>query len=522
MNPTFGQRGDAVKAYQTKLNQDNQGKTGYTPLVVDGIYGDKTQAASNFQIPKATPLPSSVSTSATFADITSAPKIQGELTTPSVPPVDTTTPRTNAEIVLAQQATPSVAEQNQNKSFEQILQDMAFIENKGADTAAALETSGFNTAKKTAQDLANQILANTAGQTADKLSIGMNVGGITSADRSNFESEIDRNRAIKNLNLTAQLQAAQGNMALAKDTADQAINAKYAKTESRLANLKEFLTLNKDNLNREQEKQLALTNAKIKDLETVKANEKSIQEIIQTAIPAGAPTELVEQASKAKSPLEAAKLLGKYSPDTLKYELLKEQLRTEKAQQSKIYADIAKTRTESGTTNNGKPFTATQIESAGYADRINQANTIIDANPNTFANMNYAQFKLVQSKSQIANSLLTPEQRQVAQAMRNFITAKLRKESGAAISPTEFEDARMQYFPALKDDQSTLNQKKQLRDSVLNNLVVGSGGAYSPTTKVETNPFAQSLGESSQSFTGTSILSGTNKNGTLNFNIPTN
>lgn len=48
----FGESGEAVKALQTKLNTQNMGKAGYTPLNVDGRFGPLTQAASNFGTPK--------------------------------------------------------------------------------------------------------------------------------------------------------------------------------------------------------------------------------------------------------------------------------------------------------------------------------------------------------------------------------------------------------------------------------------------------------------------------------------
>lgn len=47
-NPSYGQTGESVAALQTQLNQTNQGKPGYVPLVVDSKYGPKTQAAFNF------------------------------------------------------------------------------------------------------------------------------------------------------------------------------------------------------------------------------------------------------------------------------------------------------------------------------------------------------------------------------------------------------------------------------------------------------------------------------------------
>jgi len=306
MNPTFGQRGDAVKAYQRKLNEQNQGVAGFTPLVVDGIFGAKTQAASNFQIPSTTPLPSSVSTKATFQDLALAKPVMGDLNTQPVPPVDTTSPKSNAEIVLAQQNQKSTAQQNQDKTFEQIFKDLSSLENKAVDNAAALEQSGFNTSKKVAQDIANQILANTAATQAEKLAIGGNVGGITTADRGGFESKIERERAIKNLNLTAQLQAAQGNMALAKETADAAINAKYAPIETRLANLKEFYTLNKDNLDREQKKNAELTNARLKDLEIKKADEKDVNSIAIEIAKNGGDASIVSGAKNLSEAIQKA------------------------------------------------------------------------------------------------------------------------------------------------------------------------------------------------------------------------
>lgn len=44
----YGTSGSAVSAYQQQLNQQNAGQPGWTPLVVDGLYGPLTQAASSF------------------------------------------------------------------------------------------------------------------------------------------------------------------------------------------------------------------------------------------------------------------------------------------------------------------------------------------------------------------------------------------------------------------------------------------------------------------------------------------
>lgn len=257
-------------------------------------------------------------------------------------------------------------------------------------------------------------------------------------------------------------------------------------------------------------------NKEEKAIEDEKQVRKDISAMILTALSSGAPQSVIDVASKATSSLEAAKLLGSYSPETLKYELLKEQIKTENAQRAKINADINKTNNPTGSLADIKDF---QVQNAGFADRINMSNQILDSNVDTLKSMNYAQFKLATSTSPLASKALSPAQKQVALAMRNFITAKLRKESGASILPTEFADARAQYFPTIGDDDVTIANKKALRDSTLNNLIVGSGGAYQPT-QLTTNKFEQATGGTTQSFVGSSIISGINSNGSLNFSIP--
>lgn len=240
-----------------------------------------------------------------------------------------------------------------------------------------------------------------------------------------------------------------------------------------------------------------------------------------------APPDLLARAKEAidegKGTSEVVGILGKYAGDIYKTELLKEQIQTEKAQRANIYNTIANRNADNARQNaaallpgGGKPPTEGQITNAGYADRINQANTIVDSKADVFKKMNYAQFKLAESNNILANTMLTPDQRQVAQAMRNFITAKLRKESGAAIAQSEFDDARLQYFPTLRDDEQTIANKKTLRDSVLNNLVVGSGNAYAPT------PIPTKWDEVTgvkETIPGTSIVSGFSGN-KVEFNIP--
>ena len=76
--------------------------------------------------------------------------------------------------------------------------------------------------------------------------------------------------------------------------------------------------------------------------------------------------------------------------------------------------------------------------------------------------------------------LLTPENRQFFQAERNFITAVLRKESGANIPENEYNDARRVYIPQVGDDERTLEMKRQARQDAIAGIARGAGPAYKP------------------------------------------
>lgn len=68
-------------------------------------------------------------------------------------------------------------------------------------------------------------------------------------------------------------------------------------------------------------------------------------------------------------------------------------------------------------------------------------------------------------------TVVSPEQQQVDQAQRDFINATLRRESGAAISPSEFDNARKQYFVQIGDSPEVIAQKKQNRELAMRGIL---------------------------------------------------
>jgi hypothetical protein len=63
----------------------------------------------------------------------------------------------------------------------------------------------------------------------------------------------------------------------------------------------------------------------------------------------------------------------------------------------------------------------------------------------------------------VGNYLVSPEYQRAKNLADNWVTANLRKESGAAIPPEELKQEREKYFPIAGDTQETIAQKRELR-----------------------------------------------------------
>jgi len=70
---------------------------------------------------------------------------------------------------------------------------------------------------------------------------------------------------------------------------------------------------------------------------------------------------------------------------------------------------------------------------------------------------------------------LNEDQQKTVQARVNFVTAVLRKESGASISPTEFATAEKNYFPAPGDSSAIIKQKQDARDMAIKGMKIQAG-----------------------------------------------
>lgn len=237
--------------------------------------------------------------------------------------------------------------QSSLNTLNSLLQEGAGI---GSQQLAMENQAGISQQQKEVQDLTNQLnsirtQANVIPMQIQQESAGR---GRTEAGIAPLQTAELRNNAIQALTVGAQLQAKQGNLALAQSQIERAIDLKYKDIENRTKLAELNYNRNKDVLEKIDKKRAdalgyAIQKQKEKDAEN-RANETAIQNMIVEATP-NAPASVISNARKlaesGASRLAVAQSLGVYGGDYLKNELLKSQLETDRAQRNKIYSDMA-------------------------------------------------------------------------------------------------------------------------------------------------------------------------------------
>lgn len=121
--------------------------------------------------------------------------------------------------------------------------------------------------------------------------------------------------------------------------------------------------------------------------------------------------------------------------------------------------------------------TQAQFTVAGYATRVEASDRILtELERSGIGGGSFA----IQSK--LANFLKGAKVQSYEQAQRDFINSVLRRESGAAIAPSEFDSAKLQYFFNPGDTLQTLQQKQANRQQQVKSLIQQSGPAYTQSS----------------------------------------
>lgn len=199
---------------------------------------------------------------------------------------------------------------------------------------------------------------------------------------------------------------------------------------------------------------------------------KPIQDIAEEMFKNGAPQSLVDQARQSSTPGQALSVGGKYiglldrQQQTFNQNLQTQQLSISKANLAINQAELKLKQNDTVNnpegTLNGKPQNASQASANSYANRMNSADLIL-AQSDKYASI------FSQGGSGL-NIFKSADRQAFEQAKSNFATAVLRRESGAAISPSEFAGVEKTYFPQIGDKKEVLDAKSDLRNTVINNF----------------------------------------------------
>lgn len=334
------------------------------------------------------------------------------------------------------------------------------------------------------QALINQAQAIPLGLTtrAAKES-GISTFGISTLRRDDL-----RENAIGSLAIAAQLQATQGNIATAQDMVDRAVEMKYGPIEEeievKLANLE--LALLSPSFTQSEKNKAAELKAEIEadkeKVATQKAEQKAIWDISVAVAGAGASADVLRQIQESQTKEEALRLAAPFLREA---EGVKKDELLSVSEAKALKVPFGTTKAEAiamGLTPKDEP-SASQFNVANFASRMQQANPIIGNLSVELSKLSKVEFF---AQLKLPSALQSDLVRQFVQAETNLITAILRRESGAAIAPDEFVDARKVYIPQPGDDATTLAQKKAVRDLVQRNFISEAGGAFEPAPVIST------------------------------------
>lgn len=123
-------------------------------------------------------------------------------------------------------------------------------------------------------------------------------------------------------------------------------------------------------------------------------------------------------------------------------------------------------------------FNEGQGKAAGFSDRMLGSEKILreldDTNSGFWGGLGGA------ASDYTPNTFKSADRQRFEQAKRDFVNAQLRRESGAAISQKEFDNAAAQYFPQPGDSAQVIQQKQANRQSAISAMAREGGPSYRP------------------------------------------
>jgi hypothetical protein len=121
-----------------------------------------------------------------------------------------------------------------------------------------------------------------------------------------------------------------------------------------------------------------------------------------------------------------------------------------------------------------------QSKDSGFANRMFRAEGVLRDPAVEGAATDLKQNIYGKAPGFVSNYITSPDYQKFDQAKRDFVNAVLRRESGAAISQSEFDNANKQYFAQPGDTPERIAEKRRNRQDAIAGVAGGGGQSYKP------------------------------------------
>lgn len=242
-----------------------------------------------------------------------APAVPVNVPTPSPTPAPVVPVNIADQILKDTEVKPTETQQFQESTISKVLSNIGMLSGEQADLSKALNESGITTLKQDLQGINSQILKKQAEVQQDDIQLVANMRAEERRDtllpfaqqgQAKLAGDASIMRALKTSEigvLSALAIGKQGDIALAKQTAEEAVNAKYAPYKEQNAIYKAQLEaiaplLSKDEKKQAREQDLRVDLA-LKEIDKAEQTEKSIQTLKLDIIQNGGNPSILDKAT---------------------------------------------------------------------------------------------------------------------------------------------------------------------------------------------------------------------------------
>ncbi len=118
-----------------------------------------------------------------------------------------------------------------------------------------------------------------------------------------------------------------------------------------------------------------------------------------------------------------------------------------------------------------KPLNDTQSKALLFGSRMREAGKVLDELEKSGTTTSVPGSRSGYGIGSVVTALSSSQKQQLDQAKRDFVNAVLRRESGAVIADSEFDNADKQYFPQIGDSPKVIAQKRRNRELATNGIL---------------------------------------------------